>query len=255
MEAILLPVKVRSPTETLGRVALGKAWLTVCDRQWCVNGASRPRRVQTKMHEQSIGPGHPVTIQVQDEGGSCSAIDLHKGALKILADPCLRSPPIVFSAHGEYATRGRQPIGMKNLCQDIARHRGAAALFLGYWLATIVMVPLTWKGGIPGPIVALLLSNSLIWGALISWWRGRAPERTYSVGRRIRGGMLAGVLIAEITFLVTKGGAGDELIGWMRGRSFQGDEVLGFAIAAGLLGVVLGFIGAAGSTFLHHRPQ
>lgn len=146
---------------------------------------------------------------------------------------------------------------MKNLWQDIARHRGAAALFLGYWLATVVMVPPTWKGGIPGPVVALLLSNSLIWGALISWWRGQAPERTYSLGGGIRGGMLAGVLIAEITFLVIKGGAGDELIGWMRSRPHMGewDQVLGFAIVVGLLGALLSSLGAAGSAFLHHRSQ
>jgi hypothetical protein len=146
-------------------------------------------------------------------------------------------------------------IDMKKLWQDIARHRGAAAFYLVYWLATVMMVPLMSDGGIPDPAVALLLSNSLISGALVSWWRGPTLERTSSLGERIRGGMLAGLLSAEITLLMIKGGAGDELIGWMRGGRFQGDEVLGFAIISGALGVLLGSIGAACSAILHHRPH
>ena len=68
---------------------------------------------------------------------------------------------------------------MKKLWQDIARHRGAAALYLVYWLATVVMVPLMSDGGISDPVVALLLSNSLIPCASPSlnnlWRMYRAP--------------------------------------------------------------------------------
>ena len=146
---------------------------------------------------------------------------------------------------------------MEDFWKEIAHHRGVAALFAGYWLATVIAVPFAWRGGIPGPVVALLLSNCLIWGALISWWRGQSTERTYSAGSRIRGGALAGVLVGEITLLVIKGGAVDELIGWIRGRPHFGQwgEVLDFAIALGLIGALLGSVGAAGPALLRPRSQ
>ena len=147
---------------------------------------------------------------------------------------------------------------MKKLWQDISLHRGAAAVFLLYWITTVVTVPFSSSNrGIPVSVVALLLSNSLISGALISWWRGQASERTYSLGSKLRGGALAGVLIGEITLLVTKGGAIDELVGWLQGWPYFGqwNEVLGFAIAAGILGALLGSIGAACSAVLHKRPN
>jgi hypothetical protein len=67
--------------------------------------------------------------------------------------------------------------------------------------------------------------------------------------------MLAGMLSAEVTFLVIKGGAGDALIEWIRWGGFPDGEVLEFAIAAGILGVLLGSIGAACSAVLHHQPN
>jgi len=90
-------------------------------------------------------------------------------------------------------------------------------LFAGFWLATIVAVPFAWQGGIPGPLVALLLRNCLIAGALMSWWHGKSVDRAYSAGSRIGFGAFVGSLFGEITCLVTKGGAVDELFGWMRG--------------------------------------
>lgn len=144
---------------------------------------------------------------------------------------------------------------MKKLWRDITSHRGVAALFLVYWLATVATVPFAWRGGIPPQIVALLLSNSLISGALVSWWRRPTAERTGSVGERIRGGILAGVLSAEITLLVIKGGIAEELIGWMRGARFQGGEVLEFAIAVAVLGVFLGLVGSACSLILCRRAN
>jgi hypothetical protein len=56
--------------------------------------------------------------------------------------------------------------------------------------------------------------------------------------------MLAGVLSAEITLLVMKGGVVDEVIGWKHGHRFQGGEVLEFCIASGVLGALLGLAGA-----------
>jgi hypothetical protein len=145
---------------------------------------------------------------------------------------------------------------MKNLWLDITGHRGAAALLLGYWLATVAVVPIAWKGGIPVPVVALLLSNSLVWGALVGWWRDHPSGRSYSLAGQMSGSALAGVLIGEITFLVVKGGAADEFIGWLRGwpNFGQWDEVLGFAMAVGVLGALLGLTGGVCSAALSRRP-
>jgi hypothetical protein len=72
----------------------------------------------------------------------------------------------------------------------------------------------------------------------------------------MRGGILAGVLCAEVTLFVMKGGVIDELFGWRSGRS-QGGELLEFAIVIGVLGVVLGFVGAAFAATLNglHRRR
>jgi hypothetical protein len=146
---------------------------------------------------------------------------------------------------------------MKDLWREVIRHRGAAMLFAGYWLATVIVVPFTWKEGIPYPVVALLLSNCLIGGALISLWRGQSTERAYSAGSQLRGGALAGLLVGEITILVMKGGTIDEFIGWMRGWPHFGqwDEVLGFTIAIALVGALLGTIGAGCSAILRHPSR
>jgi hypothetical protein len=94
--------------------------------------------------------------------------------------------------------------------------------------------------------VVLLLTTSLIAGFLVGRWRAPTPEHTAHSRNRIGGGVLPGVLSAEITLLVMKGGVIYEVIGWMRGWQFFGQwgEVLGFTIAAGILGAVLGLAGA-----------
>ena len=138
---------------------------------------------------------------------------------------------------------------MRKLWLDLAHHRSAAALFLAYWLATLVVVPLISHGGIPISLVALLLANSFIAGALIGWWRGSTSERFASSGERIVAGTIAGLLTSEITLIVM---AGEELVDWMRGGHFQGDEVLVFAIALGLVGAIFGLAGAMCSVVLHH---
>ena len=135
---------------------------------------------------------------------------------------------------------------MKKLWQDIKAHKRATILFLVYWLATLVVVPLTWDGGIPYPVVLLLLTVPLIAGILVGFWRSSTPEHTVRFGDKIGGGMLAGLLSTEITLLVVKGGVIDEVIGWMRGWEFFGKwaEMVVFVIIAGVFGIILGFVGA-----------
>jgi hypothetical protein len=133
---------------------------------------------------------------------------------------------------------------MRRLWRDIQAHTRTAVLLLVYWLATLAVIPVTWAGGIPGRVVALLLTTPLIAGALVGRWRASTPERAARSRDQIRGGMLAGVLGAEITLLVMKGGAVDEVIGWMHGDRFRGGEVLEFCLASGVLGAFLGLAGA-----------
>ena len=149
---------------------------------------------------------------------------------------------------------------MKKLWHDIHAHQRAAVLFLVYWLATLAVIHITWTNGIPFPVVILLFTTPLIAGALVGWWRASTPERAVRSGVQIEGGMLAGVLSAEITFLVMKGGAIDEVIGWIHGSRFQGGEVLEFCIACGVLGVFLGLAGSVLAIILdrfrrHGRPS
>jgi len=135
---------------------------------------------------------------------------------------------------------------MRRVWHDVQAHKRAAVLFLVYWLATLAVVYVTWSGGIPDPVVVLLLTTPLIAGVLVGWWRAPTSEHAAHSRDRIGGGMLVGVLSAEITLLVMKGGIVDEVIGWVRGREFFGQwgEVLEFTIAAGVFGAVLGLAGA-----------
>lgn len=134
---------------------------------------------------------------------------------------------------------------MRRLWHDFRAHRRAAVLFFLYWLATLAVERWTFQGGIPGRIVVLLLTTPLIAGALVGWWRGAIPERAHRSRDRITGGMLAGVLSAEITLVVAKGGLIDEVIGGMRGNPFEGGEVVEWLIFLGVLGALLGSAGAA----------
>ncbi len=136
---------------------------------------------------------------------------------------------------------------MRKLWQDIQTHKRAAVLFLVYWLVTLVVSFITWDMGIPFPVVLLLFTVPLIAGIFVGLWRSSTPEHTARFGDKIRGGMLAGLLCTEITFLVMKGGVVEEVIGWMRGWKFFGQwgEMLVFCIVAGVFGIILGFTGAA----------
>ena len=131
---------------------------------------------------------------------------------------------------------------MRRLWLDCQARKRVAVLFLVYWLTTLAVIPMTRVGDIPG--LVLLLTTPLIAGALVGRWRASTPERVARSCDRITGGMLAGVLIAELTLLVMKGGVVEHVIDWMHGDRFRGAEVLGFCIASGVLGALLGLAGA-----------
>lgn len=133
---------------------------------------------------------------------------------------------------------------MIRLWQDFQAHKLATILLLVYWLTTLVVATITWNGGIPGQIVSLLLTTPLIAGALVGWWRASMPKCTTRFRDQISGGMLVGVLSAEIILLVMRGGIVSELTGWMHGDRFRAGEVLEFFIASGFIGVFLGLVGA-----------
>ena len=145
---------------------------------------------------------------------------------------------------------------MRRLRRDVQAHRRAAVLFLVYWLATLAVVLLTWNRGIPVRIVALLLTAPLIAGTLMGRWRAATPEHQARTRDRITAGVLAGVLVVELTLLVMKGGVVDEAIGWRHGDRFRGGEVLEFVLAGGVLGALLGLAGAGLAVVLDRwRPS
>jgi hypothetical protein len=135
---------------------------------------------------------------------------------------------------------------MRKLWQDIQTHKLETVLFLIYWLATLVVTRITGDKGIPFQVVLLILTVPLIAGILVGLWRSSTPEHTARFGAKSGGGILAGLLCTEITLLVMKGGIADEVIGWMSGWKYFGQwgEVVGFIIAAGVFGIILGFVGA-----------
>lgn len=139
--------------------------------------------------------------------------------------------------------RERGDVEMRKLWRDFQAHKRAAVLFLVYWLATLGVVLVTWFHGIPGQVVLLLLTTPLIAGALVGRWRASTPERTARSRDRIIGGMLAGGLVAAITWLVMRGGVVEEAIGWTRGQGSRWGEMLVLWIASGVLGAFLGLIG------------
>jgi hypothetical protein len=132
---------------------------------------------------------------------------------------------------------------MRRLWHDFQAHKWATVLFLVYWLAILAV---SWGRGNTDPVVVLLLTTPLIAGFLMGRWRAPTPEHAAHSRGRIGGGVLAGVLSAEITNMVMKGGTVYEVIGWVRGWEFFGQwgEELGFCIVSGVLGALLGLAGA-----------
>jgi hypothetical protein len=143
---------------------------------------------------------------------------------------------------------------MRKLWQDIRTHKSAAVLYFVYWLATLTASFVMWKSGLPGWVVGLLFTNSFIAGALVGRWRGASRQHMFRKGDGMRGGMLAGVLSSEATFLLMKGGVISEAIIWMHGFRGEWDQVLVFSIIGGIFGAVLGLAGAGLTTILNrHR--
>ena len=134
---------------------------------------------------------------------------------------------------------------MRRLWDDFQAHKRAAVVFLMYWLATLAVSFATWYHGIPDRVVVLLLTTPLIAGFLVGRWRAPTPEPAAHSRGRIEGGVLAGVLSAEITLLVMKGGVTEEVIVWMRGGGQRFGEMLAFCFVGGVLGALLGLAGAA----------
>lgn len=144
---------------------------------------------------------------------------------------------------------------MSKLWQDIVTHKRAAVLFLAYWLAILAVVHITWNHGIRGSVVALIFSTPLVAGALVGSWRVSTTGRPARFGYQIKSGMLAALLCIEITFLVMKGAALEEVLNWVRGDRFEGDQVLALAVVAGVIGIFLGLAGALLATMLHQFRQ
>ncbi len=132
---------------------------------------------------------------------------------------------------------------MGKLWRDLWAHKRAAALFLLYWLATVAVVVVTWEpGGMANGALVLLLTTPLIAGALVGWWRGTMPEPAHRWRDQITGGMLAGLLTLVITLV---GSIIKDLSGVVRDFGSQGGEILEWFIASGVVGAVLGSVGAA----------
>ena len=130
---------------------------------------------------------------------------------------------------------------MRRLWQDIRAHPRAMLLLVGYWLVTLAVAAMTWNAGIPVPVVVLLFTTPLIAGGLVGRWRTSTSARPHDP---FWGGALAGLLSAEVTLLVTRGGVIGEVIGSLQGERFRGGEVLEFCIATAVLGACLGLAGA-----------
>ncbi len=133
---------------------------------------------------------------------------------------------------------------MIRLWHDVRAHGWAAVLFLVYWLATLAVDFVTWSHGIPGDVVILFLTTHLIAGALVGWWRASTPERRSRWWSRILGGMLAGAIVAGMTWLLMRGGVVEEAIGWMRGEGSRWGEMLVLWVASCVLSALLGLVGS-----------
>ena len=133
---------------------------------------------------------------------------------------------------------------MRRLWRDVRAHGRAAALFLVYWLAILAVVFVTWSSGIPDGPLLLVLIAPLIAGALVGRWRMSTPEFTVRWHERITGGMLAGALVAGITWVVIRGGIVSEAISWLRGTGSRWGEMLVVWIGCVVFGALLGLIGA-----------
>lgn len=130
---------------------------------------------------------------------------------------------------------------MQRIWDDIRTHRLASALFAAWWLALTLL-------NFIGPRRSQGLEEQLhfllpvIAGALVCWWRRFGPER-------ITGGTLAGATVLlldsalqlprELMDALARGKELPEAL-----KQFVDVEVLALAAFSGILGAVLGFVGA-----------
>ncbi len=133
---------------------------------------------------------------------------------------------------------------MRQLWNEVQRHRLASSLFLAYWALAYVLFSSRWHApkdteDIVPPVLLLHALLPFVAGLLAAWWRGAQPGR-------ILGGMMAGASVASSDFVLIL------LHGVLRswGNLHSGDEVMeipAWLCVASLIGGVLGSLGAAGA--------
>jgi hypothetical protein len=139
---------------------------------------------------------------------------------------------------------------MGRIWNEIKDHQLASAVFVVYWLAVCGLYLSRWNApknapDLARPVLELHLLLPLAAGALFSWWRGLKPGG-------ITGGMAAGATVFAIDFslVLTYGLILNRF--WEssggKGALFIGN--VAFLLASGVIGSVLGLIGAAGRLVL-----
>jgi hypothetical protein len=121
---------------------------------------------------------------------------------------------------------------MRRTWNEIKNHRRASGLFLLYWLIVLGLHVFRWNAplntqDIVPPVLGLHLLLPLIAGATVCWWRRSKP-------RSIMDGMLAGAaaLVIDTPLVVRDIG------------------IVPFLIPIGIIGLLLGLIGASAGTAL-----
>jgi|WetSurMetagenome_2_1015567.scaffolds.fasta_scaffold322904_1 hypothetical protein len=139
---------------------------------------------------------------------------------------------------------------MRQLWRDITRHPRLAWTFLFCWAALWVWTQLTRRHGPTGDISpvpgVLQLLVPILAGAFVGWRRKYdakqlSGEQGSALARALGGGTLAGMLLmlADVVILFSVEAIYDLHLEWGAGA-----EVLEWLIGLGILGSLLGFIGA-----------
>jgi hypothetical protein len=140
---------------------------------------------------------------------------------------------------------------MRRMWNEGKAHRLAATLFLLYWLVAFGLDAFGWRKPENRPdmvptIVYLHFLLPVMAGALVGWWRRETPGR-------IAGGMVAGAVVLVVDAAAV---LAHQWIAFNFGKTGDGGERITelpvFLIGIGLVGSLLGLIGAAGATGLSH---